>query len=164
MTVTKRDLAEGRLITYDPHLPGTDDHLTGMVGVVSPITGQRRTLATVPVGESGQLIAVLDDDDATDIRTDGFPLAACMTRRAVVLAAGRIGANTPIPGRQGPADLVGCAPGDGTGPCRLHPATEVVLDRFVRLEVHGPGCACAAAAAVAAVVSGPSLGAGVGDA
>lgn len=154
MAVTKRVLAEGRLIDYHPHLPGTDDHLAGMVGVVSPITGQRRTLAAVPVGDTGQLIAVLDDK--TDICTDGIPLAACATdRTSVVLAAGRFGANTPIPGRRGPADLVGCAPGEGTGVCGLHSETEAVLDRLVRLEVHGPGCACAPAAADV-VVAGAS--------
>jgi hypothetical protein len=163
MAVTKHALAEGRLIEYHPHLPGTDDHLAGMVGVVSPITGNRHTLAAVPVGESGQLIAVLND--ATDTWAGGLPLAACATdRTAVALAAGRIGANTPVLGRRGPSDLVGCASGDGTGACGLHPAAEAVLDRFVRLEVHGPGCACAAAAAVAAVAAGPGLRAGVGDA
>ncbi|MCD0444285.1 hypothetical protein LO763_11695 [Glycomyces sp. A-F 0318] len=141
MSVTNRVLAEGRLIAYHPHLPGTDDHLSGMVGVVSPITGQRRILAAVPVGETGQLIAVLTETPSFD--AEGMPLAACAgNRTSVVLAAGGVGANTPIPGRKGPADLVGCAPSDGTGPCELRPETEHLLGAMVRLELHGPGCAC----------------------
>jgi len=161
MAVTKHALAEGRLIEYHPHLPGTDDRLGGMVGVVSPITGQRRTLAAVPVGETGQLLAVLGDTTGT--LTGGLPLATCVPgHAALVLAAGRIGANTPIPGRRGPADLVGCAPCDGTGQYGLHPETVEALGRVVRLELHGPGCACEAAPAVAA--TGPGTRAEAADA
>ncbi|MEU6858498.1 hypothetical protein AB0B28_06455 [Glycomyces sp. NPDC046736] len=146
MTVTNRVLAEGRLIEYRPHLPGTDDRLGGMVGVVSPITGQRRTLAAVPVCDTGQLIAVLSE--GISLKADDFPVTACAkARTSLLLAAGRIDANTPIPGKQGPADLVGCAPGEGIGPSRLHPATEHVLGRMVRLELHGPECICHAVAA-----------------
>lgn len=140
MAVANCVLAEGRLVQYEPHMPGTDDHLTGMVGVVSPITRRRRVLHAVPLGQTGLIIATLADAGVLD---DSVPLAACAAdRQSLVLSEGRIGANTPIPGRSGPADLVGCAPGEGTGPCELRPEAAAVLDRLVRLEVHDFGCAC----------------------
>ncbi|MCC3762583.1 hypothetical protein K3N28_05805 [Glycomyces sp. TRM65418] len=158
MAVANCVLAEGRLIQYEPYLPGTDDHLRGMVGVLSPITGRRRVLHAVPVGQTGLIIATLTGPSNLE---GTVPLAACAADRpSLVLAAGSIGANTPIPGRSGPADLVGCAPGEGTGPCELRPETEAVLGRLVRLEVHAPGCACKQGLTT---VTGPGSRTEVGD-
>ncbi|MEU6246114.1 hypothetical protein [Glycomyces sp. NPDC047010] len=158
MAVANRVLAEGRLTVYEPHLPGTDDQLSGMVGVVSPITGQRRILHAVPVELAGALIAVPSATTGTDA-TDA-PQAACAPGKATaVLAVGRFGANTPIPGRPGPADLIGCGPMDGSGPCELRTEAERLCGCLVRLEVHGPGCACAQALESSA---GPATGAGHG--
>jgi hypothetical protein len=158
MAVANCVLAEGRLVQYEPHLPGTDDHLSGMVGVISPITGRRRVLHAVPIGQTGLIIATLVEPSDLD---DSAPRAACAAdRQSLVLAAGCIGANTPIPGRSGPADLVGCIPGEGTGPCELRPETEAALGRLVRLEVHGPGCACKQGLTT---VTGPGSRSEVGD-
>lgn len=156
MAVANRVLAEGRLTMYEPHLPGTDDHLSGTVGVVSPITGQRRTLHAVPVDQAGALIAVLSA--STGAESTDAPQAVCAPgTSAVVLAVGRFDANTPIPGRPGPADLIGCAPTDGSGPFELRPEAESLRGALVRLEVHGLACAC-----MQALGSGLGTATGVG--
>jgi hypothetical protein len=158
MAVANRVLGEGRLIKYQPHLDGGDDHLTSMVGLVSPVAKRRTILTGIPVGKRGILIAV--PRTSRDLEGGGARLAACHDADpAVVLAAGTVRANAPVRGWAGPADLVGCAPGGEDASCALSVEADMMLDRLVRLEIHGPGCACAAV-----VVAGPGLRAGVGDA
>lgn len=141
MTAPIHGVGQGRLIRYTTRLPGLDDHWLGMVGLASPITGRRRPLIRVPVGQTGALVAV------TDAGADLEPGQDYVTARAagkvgVLLAAGIVVANTPVPGQAGPADLVGCAPEPGEGFPQLHPIAETVADRTVGLEIHRVGCGC----------------------
>jgi hypothetical protein len=133
-------IAEGQLACYQPYLAGVDDHLEGMVGVYSPITGRRRSCTGVPVGERGTLIAVANAADLDP--SQGLECVTAPGRVGIRLASGTIAANTPIPGKRGPADLVGCAPGNGTGRPALDEQARVLEDLTVSLEIHGPGCAC----------------------
>ncbi|GAB4001342.1 hypothetical protein GCM10029992_36550 [Glycomyces albus] len=134
-------LAEGRLTRYRLRLPGLDDHLNGCLAVASPITAKPRPLAAVPVGHTASLVAVADYDRLPvglariDIGVHG--------KAGVLLGRGVIVANTPVPGKTGPADVVGAVPGDGTGFPELTSAADALDGVFVRLELHGLDCTCA---------------------